>query len=252
MAKRIAPLVLVLVLALAGYFGFRAWQKSQAEKLENRFSATAEAEEVLVSAQVAGRLVEIAVEEGREVRAGDLLARIDDTPYAAQLAQAEAARAAAGATLAGVEDNLARTRKLRESGSATDMQYESLQAQARVLRAQERAAAAQVELARTQASFTRVEAPVDGTVILAPARKGETVFPGSALVRLADLSVMDVKVFIPGTMLGKVSLGQKVEIITDSFPGRPLAGTVAWISPEAEFTPGTSRPARNGPASSTG
>jgi multidrug efflux pump subunit AcrA (membrane-fusion protein) len=96
---------------------------------------------------------------------------------------------------------------------------------------------AQAELARTQLSFTRVMAPVTGTVLRVDVRKGETAFPGSALLTLADLSVMDVKVFIPEPMLGKIKFGQQVKIVSDSFPQQPLQGVVAYISPEAEFTP---------------
>ena len=235
MAKKIFPLILVL--AIVGYFGFRAWQKNQADKLENRFYSTAEVDELVVSAQVAGKIVELPAEEGKTVSPGDLLARIDDTPYQAQLNQAEAALAAVDANLEGLEDNLVRTDKLRKSGSATEMQYDTLKAQTQALRAQKRAAAAQVELARTQFSYTRVMSPVTGTVLRVDVKKGETAFLGSALLTLADLSIMDVKVFIPEPMLGKIKFGQQVEIISDSFPRQPLWGRVAYISPEAEFTP---------------
>jgi HlyD family secretion protein len=235
MAKKIFPLILVL--AIVGYFGFRAWQKNQADKRENRFYSTAEVDELVVSAQVAGKIVELPAEEGKTVSPGDLLARIDNTPYQAQLNQAEAALAAVDANLEGLEDNLVRTDKLRKSGSATEMQYDTLKAQTQALRAQKRAAAAQVELARTQFSYTRVMAPVTGTVLRVDVNKGETAFPGSSLLALADLSVMDVKVFVPEPMLGKIRIDQKVEIFSDSFPGRPFPGRVAWISPEAEFTP---------------
>jgi HlyD family secretion protein len=235
MAKKIFPLILVL--AIVGYFGFRAWQKSQADKRENRFYSTAEVDEVVISAQVAGKIVELNAEEGKTVSAGDPLARIDDTPYRAQLNQAEAALAAVGANLEGLEDNFSRTDKLRKSGSATEMQYDTIKAQTQALRAQKRAAAAQVELARAQLAFTRVMSPVTGTVLRVDVRKGETAFPGSALLTLADLSVMDVKVFIPEPMLGKIKFGQQVKIVSDSFPQQPLQGVVAYISPEAEFTP---------------
>jgi len=235
MAKKIFPLILVL--AIVGYFGFRAWQKNQADKRENRFYSTAEVDELVVSAQVAGKIVELPAEEGKTVSPGDLLARIDDTPYQAQLNQAEAALAAVDANLEGLEDNLVRTDKLRKSGSATEMQYDTLKAQTQALRAQKRAAAAQVELARTQFSYTRVMSPVTGTVLRVDVKKGETAFLGSALLTLADLSIMDVKVFIPEPMLGKIKFGQQVEIISDSFPRQPLWGRVAYISPEAEFTP---------------
>jgi HlyD family secretion protein len=63
------------------------------------------------------------------------------------------------------------------------------------------------------------------------------VFPGSALLTLADLSTLEVKIYVPGPLVGKIKLGQRVEMLTDSFPNRPFIGAISKISDQAEFTP---------------
>jgi HlyD family secretion protein len=118
-----------------------------------------------------------------------------------------------------------------------ETQEEVLKAQQKVVHAQVVQAEAALQLAETQLAYTRVIAPVSGTVIRRDVELGETVLPGSALMTLADLSTMEVKVYIPGPMLGKIRIGQRVDLVTDSYPDRRLRGSVATIADEAEFTP---------------
>ena len=249
MPKRIIPLILVL--AVVGYFGHRAWVKRQAAREERFFYGTVEAVEVTLSAQVSGKLVELPAEEGKRIEAGGLVAAIEDTAYRAQADQAEAALRTAEAqlkvleaNLAGLETNLNRVRKLLASGSATQMQLDDLETQKSVLEAQKAVVASQrqqaeaaLRLAKEQLGHTRVFSPVAGTVLRVPVELGETVFPGTALVTLADLGTMEVKVYVPAPMLDRIRLGQRVDLRTDGSPERVFSGEVATIADEAEFTP---------------
>lgn len=249
MAKRILPLVLVLV--LVGYFGHRFWSQRKALERDESFYGTVEAVEVLVSAQVTGRITGLFAEEGQPVEKGQPLATIDDALYQAQVEQARVTVESTRAQLAvlkaqrkGVDITLGRTRKLLSSGSATEKQLDEVETQEAVLKAQQKVVQAQVvqaeaalELAETQLSYTRISAPEGGTVLRRDVELGETVLPGSALLTLADLSTMEVKVYIPGPMLGKIGLGQRVELVTDSYPNRRFRGSVATIADQAEFTP---------------
>jgi len=185
------------------------------------------------------------------VEQGRLLVTIDDSLYQAQVEQArvtvESTRAQLSvlkAELEGVHIMLARTQKLLSTGSATEKQLDDAKTQEAVLKAQQKVVQAQVVqakaallLAETQLTYTRVSAPLSGTVIRRDVELGETVLPGSALLTLADLSTMEVKVYVPGPMLGRIGLGQRVDLVTDSFSDRRLSGSVATIADEAEFTP---------------
>jgi HlyD family secretion protein len=249
MARRIVPLVVALV--LVGYFGHRYRTEKKALERDESFYGTVEAVEVTVSAQVMGRIVELSVDEGDPVDQGRLVAVIDDSLYGAQVGQAretvESARAQFGVLQARLKGNrimLARVRKLLSTGSATEKQLDELEtqeavleAQLEVVRAQVAQAEAALRVAETQLGYTRIHAALSGTVLRRDAEPGETVLPGSALMTLADLSVMEVKVYVPGPMLGRIRLGQRVDLVTDSYPDRRLEGSVATIADEAEFTP---------------
>jgi len=249
MAKRIVPLIISL--ALIAYFGHRIWVQKKADGKEASFYGTVEATEILISPQVGGSIIELTVEEGDHVEKGALLARIDDSLYKAQVEQARAALVAAekqlvvnDARLKGIRTNLTRTDKLLSSGSATEMQLDDLETSKRVLKAQTlvtrqaiKQAGAGLEAAEIQLSYTRLYAPLKGTVVRRDVELGETVFPGSSLMKIADLTSMEVKIYIPGPMLGKIKLGQSVKLVTDSYPDRSFTGSVAYIADEAEFTP---------------
>jgi HlyD family secretion protein len=249
MARRIIPLIVSL--SLVGFFGHRYWQERKALEQDESFYGTVEAVEVLLSAQVMGRITGLAAEEGEWVEEGRLVATIDDLLYGAQVEQARMTVASARsqsavvkANLEGIDITLARIRKLLATGAATEMQLDDAETQESVLKAEREVVRAQVvqaeaalHLAETQLAYTRVRAPVSGTVIRRDVELGETVLPGSALMTLADLSIMEVKVYVPGPMLGKIRLGQRVDIVTDSYPDRRFDGSVATIADEAEFTP---------------
>jgi HlyD family secretion protein len=71
------------------------------------------------------------------------------------------------------------------------------------------------------------------------AETGEIAAPGRALYKIADLSVMELKIYVSGTQLPAVKQGQQVEVLIDADKktNRKLNGIVSWISPKAEFTP---------------
>jgi len=66
---------------------------------------------------------------------------------------------------------------------------------------------------------------------------GEVVTPGQEVFSVADLSRVDLKVFVDETEIGKIRPGQKADVKVDTFPDRVFSGTVTYISPQAEFTP---------------
>ena len=66
---------------------------------------------------------------------------------------------------------------------------------------------------------------------------GEVVLAGREVFSLADLTKVELKIFVDETEIGKVKPGQKVEVRTDTFPDKRYNGNVSFISPEGEFTP---------------
>jgi len=93
------------------------------------------------------------------------------------------------------------------------------------------------ELAKIQLDYTCLKAPFKGTLTSRNVEPGEVVSPGREVLTLADLSTVELKIFVDEPDIGKVKPGQRVEVKTDTYPKKIYPGQVAFISPEAEFTP---------------
>lgn len=179
------------------------------------------------------------------------------------LAQARSALASADKTLSLAKDDAERMAGLEASGAATRRQKEEADARlssataARDAAAQAlnklqsyarpeelKAAEAKVEQAKWNARLAdkslndcRILAPVAGIVTSRLSETGELVAPGTGIAIISDLSRLSLKIYLPEAAIGKVTLGEKAAVSVDSFPGRIFPGTVAFISPQAEFTP---------------
>ena len=228
-------------------------------------SGTFETTVVDVAPVLGGRVLAVTRQEGERVAVGDTLVVLDTEVIALQRAQAaagqatlQAQRAVADADLARarrqlalLETTLGRTNTLREQGTATGQQVDDLTAQRDVARtgveaARGRLAAIDAELVHLEsglAVFDRqlrdsaVLSPITGTVLTRTLEPGEVATPGRAALRLADLSHLELRVYLESGDLSRLRLGQEVPVRVDALPGAPLKGTVGWIAGEAEFTP---------------
>jgi HlyD family secretion protein len=91
--------------------------------------------------------------------------------------------------------------------------------------------------ANIQLGYTQLKSPMNGVVTSRNIEPGETVTPGREVITIADLSRVDLKIFVDETEIGKVKPGQSVDVQVDTFPGKIYRGSVSFISPEGEFTP---------------
>jgi HlyD family secretion protein len=96
---------------------------------------------------------------------------------------------------------------------------------------------AQAGITKTQIDDTVIIAPIDGVVLVKPAEAGEVIAAGTTVASLGDLDRPWLRAYINETDLGRVKLGQRAKLSTDSFPGKTYEGVVSFISPDAEFTP---------------
>jgi HlyD family secretion protein len=79
--------------------------------------------------------------------------------------------------------------------------------------------------------------PVDGVVLVKSADVGEILAPGTTVVTVGDIDHPWLRGYVNETDLGKIRIGSKARVTTDSYPGRAFNGRVTFISSEAEFTP---------------
>jgi HlyD family secretion protein len=96
---------------------------------------------------------------------------------------------------------------------------------------------AQAGISQKQLSDTEIYTPIDGVVLVKAAEPGEVLAAGTTVVTIGDLEHPWLRAYINETDLGRVKLGQKVKLTTDSFPNKVYWGQVSYIASEAEFTP---------------
>jgi HlyD family secretion protein len=106
-------------------------------------------------------------------------------------------------------------------------------------RARTEQAAAALALAQSRLDYTRLVSPLAGMVLSHHVEPGEFVSAGTPVVTVADTAHMWVRAYLNQTDLGRLRLGQKVTVRTDTFPNKSYEGVVSFIASEAEFTPKT-------------
>lgn len=177
----------------------------------------------VLSAQASGRIASLAVKAGDQVKAGQVLAVIDDRATQAGVAQAQAGVAQAQANLANAQAAYERTRDLRSKGFVAQAALDSALAQFKA--AQAGAAAAQA--GRTQASvaqgFTRLTAPYDGWVLATHAEAGALAMPGAPVLTVYAPQPIRAVVYVPASQQAMALQAQRIEI--------QLPGTDKWVSP---------------------
>jgi HlyD family secretion protein len=92
-------------------------------------------------------------------------------------------------------------------------------------------------IAQTRLSYAKLTCPVGGVVLSKNVEAGEFVAAGTPIVTIGNLKDIWLRAYVVGTDLGKVKLGQKVRVKTDSYPDKVYDGRVSFIAAEAEFTP---------------
>lgn len=226
-----------------------------------------EATEIIISAESAGKILQINAAEGDRISSGDLAAIIDSSMISLQIAELNATRTGISTRLNSIDAqnrileqqienlqvNIDRVKKLLAGNAATQKQLDDLVGQKEVLlrqidatntqkvsvRSELSVLSSKEAIIREQLSKCYIRYPQDGTVMVRYSEKGEITSPGRPLIKIADLSVMKLQVFISGAQLSSVMIGQSCTVKIDSPEGAALefTGRVTRISDKAEFTP---------------
>ena len=226
-----------------------------------------EATEVFVSAETSGRILKLDVTEGSEIDRGTEIALIDTTLFHLQKNEINAGMRSVRTRINSINAqndilnqqienlkiNIARIENMLKDDAATQKQYDDLAGQVAVLQkqiaannTQKASIAAELSVFESKKATlnellkrSSVKSPLEGTLIEKYSESGEMTTAGKPLVKIADLSLIKLKVYVSGAQLGSIKTGGECTVRVDdgkkgytSFPG-----TVSYISEKAEFTP---------------
>ena len=183
-----------------------------------------------ISAQSSGRIATLSVKAGDKVRAGQMLATIDDREAQTGVQRSQAQVAQAQAELRNAQSNFDRTRDLQSKGFVSAAALDTADAQlkgAQAGRDQATAGAAQSALAQ---GFTRVSAPFDGWVLQTHAEAGDLATPGKPLLTLYAPLPLRAVVQVPVSRSGVARAAGAVEVLVQN------GGNAKWIRPSASST----------------
>lgn len=216
-----------------------------------------------VSSKIMGLITEILVEEGMEVSAGQVLARLDDSVALVDLRLAEAQVGVQKARLQGFEANLAEAERVLSR--ATALKDEDFSSEASVTRAQAQVDSLKATLASSVAEIAVAElgvarqrerlsdyvirAPFSGVVTLKNAQPGEIVSPSSAgggftrtgICTIVDMDSLEIEVDVNEAFIGRVFAGQRVRANLDAYPDWEIPASVIAIIPTADRARATVR-----------
>lgn len=156
-------------------------------------------------------------------QAQDHFALVQEGPRKEEIAGARAQVARAQAAVQTAEANRIELRRKQEELSARRSEIDRTRAQ--------------VGMTQTQIADSTIIAPIDGVVLVKSAEAGEVIAAGTTIVSLGDIAHPWLRAYINETDLGRIKLGGKAQLSTDSFKGKTYDGRISFISSEAEFTP---------------
>jgi len=226
-----------------------------------------EAVETIVSSEAAGKLLAMKVKQGDKIELGQLITLIDTTELIlkkqqtlAQLSASETKKQNVTAQInvlkeqkKNVETTQQRISKMFTDKASTQQQMDDINGQVNVIDKQilstntqfqligseMEVIKRQMDLLDEQLTKCRIKSPINGTVLETYLETGELATPGKPILKMADLSSLELKAYVSGSQLPQVKLGNDIKVLIDNGDKemQTFTGKVSWISSEAEFTP---------------
>jgi HlyD family secretion protein len=265
--KSFKGIILLVVVGVGAFIGYKYWKDKQNALPEGIASGNGrvEAKLVDVAAKEPLRIKEMLVKEGDLVTPGQVVVKLDTVTLESQLTEAKASVAAAMEGVAAANSAIVkqkslvenakieveRTGKLVEANAASQRELDTrktlvetttaalAEEEAKMQTAKQQVEVAQANVAtiQTRIDDATLKAPVRGRVLYRLAEVGEVLAAGGKALTLVNLEDVYMEIFLPSEQAASLKIGAEARITVDHLPGRAAAGTVSFVSPEAQFTP---------------
>ena len=187
-----------------------------------------------LAVEVSGRVVKIIADVGDEVKAGDILAKIDSEKYNLQFSQAKAEIARLSALLVNQELDLKRAEKLFKDNLVSEEMMDRTKADFNALKEQMNAADAQLRNANRLIEETNIKAPIESEVAIKHIDAGDYVQPGMVVYELVDTKNLKVDLSFPEYLSPKLKKGLEVHITSPTNPDEVVISKIRDIKPNID------------------
>jgi len=202
---------------------------------------------VLVFTKVSGQIVKLFFEQGDRVKAGQVLAEIEDVLFKARRDEAQANLARARANLEFQRVNFERVKRLHDRGTSPEIEYVAAQRDLDAAAAQVAADEASLAFMDKMLVDTKVLAPIDGVILernvnvgdFVAAEGGRGAMSNAQLGSIADMQLLRVEVDVSELDIARLKKGMPCQIIPDAYKDRRYNGYVMWIDPGANYSKAT-------------
>ena len=214
---------LVLGVGAILYFGINAYL------YESTDDAYVQAHSLMLSARIGGTVQKVLVDENDKVKAGQLLAQIDDQDYSAAYNQVVADQSSVQADLVQAAQDYERISKLYQDQAVSKSDFDKAVARYRNLQARLKADQFKSDEAKLNLSYTQITAPEDGAIARKSVEPGMVIPPGQALFGFVSSQERWVTANFKETQLASIQPGQKVSVEVDAVKGKKFEGVVDSI-----------------------
>ena len=198
---------------------------------DRSFSGTSKSSrESRLSFKVSGTVVNVPVQIGQRLNAGDQIAEIDPASYVLQAQQAQASLVEAQANDRRAAANYERTKGLYANDNASLNDLESARAQAESASAQVRAASKTLEIARLNVSYTKLTAGTDCSIASLDIEVNENVAAGQQVAAVSCGDAFEVTLDLPESLIGSVNATTPVTVRFGSIPGQEFSGMISEVA----------------------
>jgi membrane fusion protein (multidrug efflux system) len=215
--------VVLLALAAAGYFGYQSYFYVSTD------DAYIQAHSLMLSARISGTVLKVLVDENDKVKAGQLLAQIDDQDYSAAYNQAIADQSSVQADLIQAAQDYERIKKLYQDQAVSKSDYDKAIARYNNLQARLKGDQYKADAAKLNLGYTQITAPEDGSIAKKAVEPGMVIPPGQALFGFVSSQERWVTANFKETQLSGIHPGEKVDVEVDAVSGKKYEGVVDSI-----------------------
>lgn len=202
-------------------------------RMESAVGTIRAVHETTVGSKLLAQVIEVQLKAGQNVRAGDVLVRLDDADLQAKLNQARAAVISAEATYAQALRDEKRNGDLLKSNAASRRDYERMATAVRFSEAELHRAEEVVNEVQATLEWATVRAPMDGTVIDKKIDVGDLVRPGQVLATMFDPKRMQLVASVRESLTRQLEVGQSIGVEIEGI-NKQCTGTISEIVPEAQ------------------